>query len=393
MCFVSFEYPPDTGIGGIATYVQQVARQFARRGVDTTVVCASHTREETVWEEDSLCVVRVKSPQSEAFNKRSWQVVAQLHSKKKFDLIEAPEYGAEGLLIKQHLPDLPLIVKLHTPGYLIKAMNDFYYDERPLRRLKKIVGLGYHPSKDKEYQSVLAADYILSPSLSLKDIVVKKWKLDPARVLHAPNPYYPAPALLDIPVSARANTILYMGRLEIRKGVWNLAKAIPLVVKAVPGARFIFLGKDGRGPFREKSMRAVLQQELGAAAANVEFIDHVPLTTVPSLLAQSDICVFPSLWENFPNVCLEAMSAARGIVASREGGMKDMLEDINGGILVDPHDIQSIAAAILELIRHDDKRTAMALRSRQKAVGFYGDNMVSWLLKLYESFIPGNIKN
>src|SRR5689334_5166586 len=100
MCFVSFEYPPDTGIGGIATYVQQVARQFARRGVDTTVVCASHTREETVQKEDGLCVVRVKSPQSEAFNKRSWQVVAQLHGNKKFDLIEAPEYGAEGLLIK-----------------------------------------------------------------------------------------------------------------------------------------------------------------------------------------------------------------------------------------------------------------------------------------------------
>jgi len=132
-----------------------------------------------------------------------------------------------------------------------------------------------------------------------------------------------------------------------------------------------------------------LQKELGAAAAHVSFIDHIPLTEVPSLLAQADICVFPSLWENFPNVCLEAMSAARGIVASREGGMSDMLTDIDGGLLVDPHDIQSIAGGLLELLNNDAQRTAMALRSRQKAVGFYGDNMVTHLLTLYRSFYSG----
>ncbi len=387
IAFVSFEYPPDTGIGGIATYVQQVARQFARRGADVCVVCGSYTRDEAVWEEERLYVTRIKCQSSEAFNTLSPRALASLHRDKKFDLMEAPEYGAEGLGIKQQLPEVPLIVKLHTPGYLIKSLNDFYYDTLPLRKLKKAMGLGYHLSKDREYQSVLAADYILSPSLSLRDIVAEKWKLDPAKILHAPNPYYPAAALLDIPVSTHARTVLYMGRLEIRKGVYNLAKAIPLVVKQAPNARFIFLGKDARGPFREKSMKAVLQKELGAAAANVEFIDHVPLTSIPSLLSQADICAFPSLWENFPNVCLEAMSAARGIVASREGGMKDMLSDIDGGILVDPYDIQSIAAGILELLNDNGKRTAMALRSRQKAKDFYGDNMVTHLLTLYRSFI------
>ncbi|HSC39904.1 MAG TPA: hypothetical protein VLD19_18605, partial [Chitinophagaceae bacterium] len=82
-----------------------------------------------------------------------------------------------------------------------------------------------------------------------------------------------------------------------------------------------------------------------------------------------------------------AMSAARGIVASREGGMKDMLEDIDGGILVDPNDVSSIAGGMVELLTNDARRKEMALRSRQKAVNYYADNMVDQLLILYQSFI------
>ena len=52
-----------------------------------------------------------------------------------------------------------------------------------------------------------------------------------------------------------AKTVLYIGRLETRKGVYNLAKAIPEVVKKIPDVRFVFLGKDSRGVFREKSMK------------------------------------------------------------------------------------------------------------------------------------------
>ncbi|HSC38399.1 MAG TPA: glycosyltransferase family 4 protein, partial [Chitinophagaceae bacterium] len=263
--FVSFEYPPDTGIGGIATYIHQMAHQFARKGVDVAVVCGSYTRDETVWEHERISVTRIRCQNTVQFNPLAAKALALLHNSHPFDLIETPEYGAGGGPIKQQLPKVPLLVKLHTPGYLIKALNDVYYDTRPLRKIKKAFGLGYRPAKDKEYEAILSADYILSPSHSLKDMVAQQWKLDPARILHAPNPYYPSPALLDIPVAATAHTILYLGRLETRKGVWNLSKAIPRVIKQVPGAQFIFLGRDSRGPLREKSMKAVLRRELGAA--------------------------------------------------------------------------------------------------------------------------------
>ena len=126
--------------------------------------------------------------------------------------------------------------------------------------------------------------------------------------------------------------------------------------------------------------------------ANLEFAGHVTPPQIAGYLARTDICVFPSLWENFPNVCLEAMSAARGIVASREGGMKDMLEDIEGGILIEPTDSPQLADAVCEMLDDPRQRRQRGERCREKIVDFYADQVVRDAERYYLDVAHGQFR-
>ena len=387
ICFISYEYPPDTGIGGIATYILQITSLFSKKGVDVEVICGSKNRSGTEVISDSYTITRIRCLNQEAFNTLFSKVVRDRHRLKPFDLAEIPEYGAGALFIEQEIKEIPLIVKLHTPRFLIKQINDFYYDQKPLRKLMNFFKGSYQKEKDPEYQSTLKADHIISPSVSLKEIVSSTWNIPAEKIIHAPSPYQPNENFFSIDINGSSQTILYIGRLETRKGVWNLAKAIPLVLKNNPDAKFIFVGKDSKGPHREKSMKKLMLSEIGDFEENVTFIDHVQITEIPGYLSKAGICVFPSIWENFPNVCLEAMAAGRGIIASQNGGMRDMLEDNQAGLLVDPHNVDIIAESIIHLLQHSMERIQMAKAGRNKVKDYYNDRLVNELISLYESFI------
>ena len=163
---------------------------------------------------------------------------------------------------------------------------------------------------DKIEQShALEADEFVSPSLELGNILIRKWGLDKTKISHVPYPYVPSEKLLKISVETHTNIITFIGRLEMRKGVLDLARAIPLILRHYPDAKFRFVGSAEHSPQRNLDMRQYLERMLQNNSRLVEFISHVPFDAIPNVLAETDICVFPSLWENFPCVCLEAMAA------------------------------------------------------------------------------------
>jgi glycosyltransferase involved in cell wall biosynthesis len=384
IAFVSYEFPPDTGIGGIGTYTYHIAHLFGRQGIDVEVICASQHRS-GAEKIETVTIVRIQCENPDAFYRASPRVLLDRNRLKPFDLVEVPEYGAGGLHLKNVL-NIPLVIKLHTPAFLVKEINNVYYDHTPLRRVVNTFKKKYAKESDPEYRAVMQADFILSPSLSLKGIIENRWK--PAKeIIHAPNPFSAGEAFLRIPVQTDSNVVLYTGRLETRKGVWNLAKAIPQVLEKVPDATFIFVGSDDKGPFRETSMKKRMLHEIGNNASQVRFVDRVPMDELLDFMHQAAVCVYPSLWENFPNVCLEAMAAGRAVAGSRQGGMADMLSDVPGAMLVDPHSVPDIAAALVHLLLHPEERIITAQAGREKIKHYYNGKLVSELIALYRSFI------
>jgi glycosyltransferase involved in cell wall biosynthesis len=122
-----------------------------------------------------------------------------------------------------------------------------------------------------------------------------------------------------------------------------------------------------------------LERKLHEHRKAVEFTGGVPMDVIPEILSATDVCIFPSLWENFPFVCLESMAAARGIVASNAGGMKDMLKDGDAGRLIPPGNADAIAEALIELVGNEDLRMQLGEKARRRLLNEYNVDRIGAL--------------
>lgn len=392
IAFISYEYPPDTAVGGIATYVKQAASMLAHRGHEVEVFAASTTRS-GMETEDGVLVHRLQnldmtSDGTGAFPARIAPLFAQRHAAAAFDVLEAPEYRAEGRDAVRLVPGIPLVVKLHTPSYLLRSMNTALYSpvRRTLSAAKSLLRrerpfYDYKPEEDPERTYCLDADEIAAPSRTIGELVAEKWGLNRDKMAVYPLSYVPADALLRVPLETKTDTVTYYGRLEMRKGVVDLADAIPLILESCPQAKFRFVGKSLPSPQMGRDMKTFLSQKLARQAGSVQFMDPVTLAQIPVLLAATDVCVFPSLWENFPNTCLESMSAGRGVVATDPSGMAEMLRDgaTDYGLLVPPQSPEKIAQAVIELLQNPAQRIAFGVAARQRVLDQYSLNRVGML--------------
>ncbi|MEM9137307.1 MAG: glycosyltransferase family 4 protein, partial [Cyanobacteria bacterium P01_F01_bin.42] len=132
-----------------------------------------------------------------------------------------------------------------------------------------------------------------------------------------------------------------------------------------------FIGSDHPFSSLQPSCKAYLQSILADDLDAVEFTGKVSLHEIPQYLEQTDICVFPSLWENFPNVCLEAMAAGRGVVGSSAGGMAEMLDNGRVGMLVPPDNSDAIANAIMALLSSPEQRMEFGRKARARIISEY----------------------
>ncbi|MFN9914476.1 MAG: glycosyltransferase family 4 protein, partial [Pirellulaceae bacterium] len=130
-----------------------------------------------------------------------------------------------------------------------------------------------------------------------------------------PNPFVPSQDLLQIPTGIYPTTISFIGRLEVRKGILNWMNAIPAIAKQYPTAEFRFVGATSQLADGTNT-QDVLNRHLKEFAGRIEFTGAVHPSQIPQELARTGIVVIPSLWENYPYSCLEAMAAGRAVVGS-----------------------------------------------------------------------------
>ena len=357
LAFVSYEYPPDTSGGGIATSLANTARMHAERGHRVEVFVGSPHRTESAVE-DGVHVHRVEVGSRADLAEAVVPVFRQRHAADPFDLVEGPEYGADARAVHAAFPDLPLVVKLRTSKSMISAINNEYLSLGSKARF--VVGglrrgqwprphWRYDRAADTERAHALGAVAMIAPSQAIKTKAVEFWGADPDRIWVAPHPYSPSDALLDL-APGGGTDVLFYGKLEVRKGVVELAHAAREVVAARPETRFRFVGGVQTYPGTDQDLRDVMRRALGPAARNVSFEDAVPYDQIPRLLADAAVCAFPSVWESFGFVCLEAMAAGRPVVVTKGTGMAEMVGEGAFGRVVPSRDAAGIAAALLDVL-------------------------------------------
>lgn len=377
VALVSFEFPPAVAIGGIGTYAWQASLMMRAAGWDVEVFAAGETGKEPAAAY-GINVHRFRATDRDEFRNLIVDAFRQRNRARAFDVLESPEIGAEGSAIAEAFPRLPVVVKLHTPTYLVSEIG---YEPPTLAQQARF-SLGalargkwatlkdpsYVPELDMECRFTRSADEVAAPSHAIGDRLIKDWSLDSGRVSFFPLPLAPEPALLNLKLPESINTFGFLGRLEARKGVAELARAIPTILRKQPGLRFRFIGPSW--PFRGTSMETWIRSVCRHHLDRISFAGPVKRSYLPEELERCDAVVLPSRWESFGLVCPEAMAAGRPVVGSSSGGMADLIEHGVSGLLVPPQNPAAIARAVLALADNPALSLRLAAAGRARVMDF-----------------------
>lgn len=394
----SYEFPPDTAFGGIASYAIQAARLLAGRGHAVTVFAGSPDRS-AEYQEDGYRVVRVRSSVRAEFARAVLPDFRKQQELYGLDVIESPDIGAEAMYCVNDAREAALVTKLHTPTYLIEELGRMRLSLT--QRLRFVAGAlrrgqwprlpragFYDAGSDPEARLARVADEVSAPSIAIGQRVWNDWGIAEDKRDVVPLPYTPSQALLDTPVETDTGRVVFVGRLEARKGILDLMEAIPAIARQCPRARFRFVGPAWPSPDRSLNMQEYLEKRLARYRDRLEFTGSVPPAEIPRQLAAADVAVFPSRWESFGLVCVEAMAAGRGVIGSWSGGMADILDRETCGRLVHPGQPRELAQQVVGLLRNPEERMRLGRLARQRVLdAFNGETIGAQMEASYQRAI------
>jgi len=185
------------------------------------------------------------------------------------------------------------------------------------------------------------------------------------------------------PREKRQFTIGIIGRLSPIKGHAYFLKSLPMVLRQSPGLRVLIVGGESKKDEKYKESLVVLARRLGVSKC-VEFLGHQE--NVPSVLEKLDLLVLATVApEAFGRVIVEAQAAGVPVIATKVGGVVDIIEDGKTGILVAPQEPLSMADAIIKIYKDPALAKALAAAARVKVDEEFGlDKMFERTIAIYD---------
>lgn len=177
--------------------------------------------------------------------------------------------------------------------------------------------------------------------------------------------------------------ILFVGRMEKRKGLRYLLAAYKQVKKEFPNSRLIVVGPGARREYERMVRRANLE--------DVVFTGYVSDEDLPRYYKTGDLFCAPATGEeSFGIVLLEAMAAAKPIVASHIEGYASVMSHGTEGLLVPPQDEQALATALIHLLGDKSLRQEMGARGRLNVEKYSWQNIARRVMDHYNSLLDGS---
>jgi glycosyltransferase involved in cell wall biosynthesis len=244
-------------------------------------------------------------------------------------------------------------------------------------------GQGSEVVSHLENQTMQVADHVITVSYAMRDDLVRHgWPASKISVVWNgvdPERYDPAKVRKDAAEKIREKysipddgfMLLFLGRLTWVKGVRNLIQAMPSILKEYPKTKLVILGKgEEQSDIVEMAARLGVKDKI---AYNFEF---VPEETRIAHYAAADACVFPSIYEPFGIVSLEAMSLAKPIVVGANGvvGFREQvvpIGDDQNGVHVNGNDPPDIAWGIKEVLRNPERAKKWGENGRKRVIQYF----------------------
>jgi glycosyltransferase involved in cell wall biosynthesis len=370
ICIITKEFPPFAPGGGVGTMYYHLASELILMGCKVSIVtpaerATAHTAGPfSVLPVQSEPLLHADPELSGMASNLNWSIaalkaVSRLHRAEQIDIVESALWDTEALAVAlSPRPRCPkVVVRLVTPVPVSARLSDWNLTDRQLAFFRTA-----------ERQFISKADAVAPISKSIQSTVCSEYSIEPdPRWYHLPCgiSYWPAFDVnhnynsLDALTSILPNgflgskLVLFLGRLEGRKGIDTLLLAAKDFLTHCPDARLVIAGKD-LGGYAEKAGQIAGPQLVDRIALLGEVTDHVR----ESLMSAAHCLVFPSKYESFGLVPLEAFKHGLPVVAARAGAIPEVVEDGKGGLLFEPDSPSDLSLKVRQIV------TDPALHSR-----------------------------
>ncbi|MBU0546672.1 glycosyltransferase family 4 protein [Patescibacteria group bacterium] len=347
--------------GGIKTHIFSLQKEFKKRGIECKIIAPRRSRKEnygpdvlllgtsfpvtSIGTQGDLCI---------GFNPLS---IKRALKKERFDVLHFHNMGLP--LSMQILQESNSLNILTFHANLVES-NDSRKFIYPLQELaKKYLNgiIGVAPMTLKPFDNFTGPKQVIPNGIDLERFNSKNPGIN---------------KFLDNKIN-----LLFLNRIEERKGLIYLLKAFKILNKEFSNLRLIIVGE---GDLRNECENFVKDNKL----SEVCFEGQQRSDIIPSYYATADIYVAPSIFgESFGIVLLEAMATGKPIVAFANKGYKGVLTGKKGGILVPPKDYEAMAKELRILIKNEDLRKEMGEWGIKEAQDYSWDKIAQRVLDFY----------
>ncbi len=397
IAFWSPAWPLEKYQNGIITYVHWMKLELERQGHKVSVfteAVSSSTPEPRVyrvsyprrplWQRAKRRLLRTRFPiEYDVFDFpiAIARRMLEVHRREPIDVIDMEEsFGWFADVGK--LTGIPLLVKLHGPAFLSLMEDEL---GTPLGRERV----------DREGMALKGATAIVAPSQSTLLETIERYELTPRDKAHIVNPMT---MVDDTPLwhldTCDKNTILFVGRFDVRKGADIVLKAFRLILKAFPSAKLIFVGPDvglpGANGLRiqfESYRDSLFPEEL---RDRVDFRGRLPNTEVAKLRTQAMVTVVASRWESQGYTLLEAMFQSCPVVSTNAGGCAETVTAGVNGLVAKSGVAEDFAAQVCTILGDPQRAALMGQAARRHVMTQHSaTRVVAASIEMYDKVIAG----
>jgi glycosyltransferase involved in cell wall biosynthesis len=349
-------WPPD--VGGPASHAPELAAYLLGRGHEVDVVTTAHVA--PAPEAYRVSWISRRNP----LGVRHVRVAEKVRSRAgEADVVYATSMIGRAA-VGAKAARRPLVIKLTTDEAYERARRRGLFDG-DMDAFQHVAGdiriRGLRRSRDA---ALRRATRVICPSAYLREMAVS-WGVPPERALVIPNP---APDLPLLPTRDEARaavgvdgpTLAFAGRI-------GRQKSLEVGLEALARVAGVSLLVAGDGPEREEMERRAGDLRLGGRA---RFLGPLPREDVLWLFRAADASLLSSTWENFPHTVVESLAVGTPVIATRVGGVPEVVTDGENGLLVPPSDAGALAAAIHRFYGERGLRERLATAAAPSVAGY-----------------------
>lgn len=369
--------------GGLSNYINRTSKALAQLGHDVHVVTLS-SKNDDAFEHDGVMVHRVMPKRGWYrfnrltgssltttlhwlnFSAQTYRKLKQLHRRRPFDLIQYPNYSSCGLFSIPFLSTAHIVRASSQPGWntLIKQNFDSALTER-LEALQYKLARNVH-APSRATQKMLSGD---------------------ARLIR--SPFYVETRDWDTTVYDQflkgKKYALYFGRFQLHKGFHTLARALPRFLKQYPDAYIALVGRDME-TILASSMAAFARAQCNGVAERLVIVENLRHSSLYPIINEARFVVLPSLMDNFPNACLEAMGLGKVVIGTIGTTHDELISDGVNGFLVPPDNPDALADKMIAAWT-DRHLAEMSAAAKAKALEFAPEKTIPSLLSYYSEVL------